>query len=114
MATVQDNHGHAHRHQHRAQRSRRRLALVLALTTLYMLAEAVGGWLANSLALLADAGHMLADVAALALALLAARFGARPATAAKTFGYHRLEILAASRTASCWCSSRSSACSSAV
>jgi cobalt-zinc-cadmium efflux system protein len=92
--TVQDRHAHAH-HHHRAARSRRRLVLVLALTALYMLAEAVGGWLANSLALLADAGHMLADVAALVLALSAAWFSARPATAAKTFGYHRLEILAA-------------------
>jgi cobalt-zinc-cadmium efflux system protein len=93
-----------HRHQHgaaghthgaRAERSRRRLALVLALTALYMLAEAAGGWLTGSLALLADAGHMLADVAALALALLAARFGSRPASPTKTFGYYRLEILAA-------------------
>ncbi|HYY42348.1 MAG TPA: cation diffusion facilitator family transporter, partial [Pyrinomonadaceae bacterium] len=94
MATGQDNHAGAH-HHHRAARSRRRLALVLALTTIYMLAEAAGGWLANSLALLADAGHMLTDVAALSLALLAAWFSARPATAAKTFGYYRLEILAA-------------------
>jgi cobalt-zinc-cadmium efflux system protein len=60
-----------------------------------MVAEAVGGWLTGSLALLADAGHMLADVAALALALLAVWFAARPATPRKTFGYYRLEILAA-------------------
>lgn len=60
-----------------------------------MFAEAVGGWLANSLALLADAGHMLTDVAALAFTLLAIWFAARPATAQKTFGYYRLEILAA-------------------
>ncbi|MFL6209865.1 MAG: cation diffusion facilitator family transporter [Pyrinomonadaceae bacterium] len=94
--TIQAKHVHAHAHQHhRAERSRRRLALVLALTSFYMVAEAVGGWLANSLALLADAGHMLADVAALALALFAVWFSARPATAAKTFGYYRLEILAA-------------------
>ena len=95
MATAQDNHARAHQHHHRAERSRRRLALVLVLTGVYMLAEAVGGWLANSLALLADAGHMLTDVAALSLALFAAWFSARPATAAKTFGYYRLEILAA-------------------
>ncbi len=94
MATIQDNHAHAH-HHHRAATGRRRLALVLALTALYMFAEFIGGWLSNSLALLADAGHMLTDVAALALALFAAWFSARPATAAKTFGYHRLEILAA-------------------
>lgn len=60
-----------------------------------MLAEAVGGWLANSLALIADAGHMLTDVAALTLTLAAIWFAARPATAQKTFGYYRLEILAA-------------------
>lgn len=60
-----------------------------------MLAEAVGGWWTGSLALLADAGHMLTDAAALALALLAAWFGSRPATPSKTYGYYRLEILAA-------------------
>ena len=60
-----------------------------------MLAEAVGGWLSNSLALLADAGHMLTDVAALALTMAAIWFGTRPATARKTFGFYRLEILAA-------------------
>ena len=60
-----------------------------------MVAEAVGGWLTNSLALLADAGHMLTDVAALTLTLAAIWFAARPATAKKTYGYYRLEILAA-------------------
>lgn len=60
-----------------------------------MIAEAIGGWLSNSLALLADAGHMLTDVAAMSLTLAAIWFGSRPATARKTFGYHRLEILAA-------------------
>jgi cobalt-zinc-cadmium efflux system protein len=60
-----------------------------------MIAEAVGGWLTNSLALIADAGHMLTDVAALSLTLAAIWFGSRPATAKKTFGYYRLEILAA-------------------
>jgi cobalt-zinc-cadmium efflux system protein len=85
-------HGHL---SARAERSSRRLLLVLALTALYMLAEACGGWWTGSLALLADAGHMLTDVAALALALMAVWFGARPATPRKTFGYHRLEILAA-------------------
>ena len=60
-----------------------------------MLAEAVGGWLSNSLALLADAGHMLTDVAALSLTLAAIWFAARPATEKKTFGYYRYEILAA-------------------
>lgn len=94
MATAQERHAHAHQ-AHRAQGSRRRLSLVLVLITCYMFAEAIGGWRANSLALLADAGHMLTDVAALLLALFAAWFGARPATASKTFGYYRLEILAA-------------------
>ena len=60
-----------------------------------MLVEAVGGWLTNSLALIADAGHMLTDVAALSLTLAAIWFASRPATAKKTFGYYRLEILAA-------------------
>ncbi|HUQ30689.1 MAG TPA: cation diffusion facilitator family transporter [Pyrinomonadaceae bacterium] len=86
--------GHSHSHG-RAAGSRRRLSIVLALTALYMLAEAVGGWMTGSLALMADAGHMLADVAALALALIAMWFASRPATPSKTFGYYRLEILAA-------------------
>ncbi len=60
-----------------------------------MVAEAVGGWLTNSLALIADAGHMLTDVAAMSLTLGAIWFAMRPATARKTFGYYRLEILAA-------------------
>jgi cobalt-zinc-cadmium efflux system protein len=93
----QDNiaqHSHSHSHG-RAARSRRRLSIVLVLTAVYMLAEAVGGWMTGSLALLADAGHMLTDVAALALALIAVWFGSRPATSSKTFGYYRLEILAA-------------------
>lgn len=91
------DHGgaHAHTHGHHASGSRRRLRLVLVLTALYMLAEALGGWWTGSLALLADAGHMLTDVAALALALVAMWFSARPATSSKTFGYYRLEILAA-------------------
>jgi cobalt-zinc-cadmium efflux system protein len=96
---AQETHERAHRHEHapgeRAARSQRRLIWVLALTALYMIAEAFGGWLSGSLALLADAGHMLADVAALALALLAVWFASRPATPQKTFGYYRLEILAA-------------------
>lgn len=74
---------------------RRRLIVVLALTASYMIAEAFGGWWSGSLALLADAGHMLTDVAALCLALFAMWFSARPATPSKTFGYHRWEILAA-------------------
>lgn len=60
-----------------------------------MIAEAVGGWLANSLALLADAGHMLTDAGALTLTLGAIWFASRPATERKTYGYYRTEILAA-------------------
>ena len=101
----QHAHGAAHhaphgagRHAHDAnasRRSRQRLTWVLLLTAAYMIAEAAGGWWTGSLALLADAGHLLTDVAALMLALLAAWFGSRPATSNKTFGYYRLEILAA-------------------
>lgn len=71
------------------------LKIALGLTFLYMIAEAVGGWFANSLALLADAGHMLTDVAALSLTLFALWFAERPATSQKTYGYYRMEILAA-------------------
>ena len=71
------------------------IAVALVLTFIYMIAEAVGGWMTNSLALLADAGHMLTDVAAMSLTLGAIWFGSRPATSKKTFGYYRLEILAA-------------------
>ena len=88
-------HAHAHTHDALSARGRRRLLFVLVLTAAYMLAEAAGGWWTGSLALLADAGHMLADVAGLTLALVAARFGARPASPTKTYGYYRLEILAA-------------------
>src|SRR2546423_8978388 len=83
---------------HRAplrQESRRRLTLVLGITAAVMVAEAVGGWLAHSLALLADAGHMLTDVAALGLSLGVTYLAQRPATAERTFGLLRLEILAA-------------------
>jgi len=75
--------------------SRRRLAVVLVLTAAVMVAEAVGGLLANSLALLADAGHMLTDVGALGLALFVTRVAQRRATPERSFGLMRLEILAA-------------------
>lgn len=87
----QNKREHAHSHGS----NRRRLTAVLALTFAYMLAEAIGGFMTNSLALLSDAGHMLADVAALVLAILALWFAARPATTRKTYGYYRMEILAA-------------------
>ncbi|HET6972418.1 MAG TPA: cation diffusion facilitator family transporter [Pyrinomonadaceae bacterium] len=85
---------HTHGHQHK-NGSWRRLSLVLLLTMLYMFAEVIGAWWTGSLALLADAGHMFTDVAALILALTAVWFGSRPATSRKTFGYYRLEIIAA-------------------
>jgi cobalt-zinc-cadmium efflux system protein len=88
-------HSHSHSHGQRSAQSVKKLKLALVLTGVYMFAEAVGGWLANSLALLADAGHMLTDVAAMALTLAAFWFASRPATPKKTFGYYRLEILAA-------------------
>ena len=90
-----DHAGSAHGHAHARGANRRRLAIVLALSATYMVAEAVGGAIANSLALLADAGHMLSDVAALALALFAMHVAGRPATARRTYGHHRAEILAA-------------------
>ena len=75
--------------------SERRLSAVLALAATYMLAEAAGGFWTGSLALLADAGHMLADVAALALSLFALWLAKRPARPGRTYGYLRAEILAA-------------------
>lgn len=78
-----------------SRRAGRRLAWVLALTAVFMVVEAAGGWLAGSLALLADAGHMLTDVAALGLSLVTARLAERPADERKTYGYRRWEILAA-------------------
>jgi len=73
----------------------RRLLIVLAITGLYMLAEVVGGLLTGSLALLADSGHLLGDVLGLAMAASAIRFARRPATAGRTYGFYRAEILAA-------------------
>jgi cobalt-zinc-cadmium efflux system protein len=73
----------------------RRLRLALAISSVYFFAEVVGGFLTNSLALLSDAGHMLSDIAALALSLFAFRIAKRPATVSSTYGYHRVEILAA-------------------
>ena len=86
--------GHAHNHS-AAGKNKKRLAIVLGLTTAYLVAEVIGGLLTHSLALLADAGHMLTDVAGLLFALLAIRFAERPATPERTYGYYRIEILAA-------------------
>jgi cobalt-zinc-cadmium efflux system protein len=74
---------------------RSRLALVLGITLTVLVVEVVGAALSGSLALLADAGHVLTDGAGIGLALLAIRFAARPASPQRTFGYYRLEILAA-------------------
>jgi cobalt-zinc-cadmium efflux system protein len=86
---------HDHAHGLDRTRSTRALAAVLTLTAVYAVVEIVGGLLTGSLALLADAGHMIGDVAALALALLAGWLAGRPATLQRSFGYQRAEILAA-------------------
>jgi len=86
--------GHGHSHTP-AGKNKKRLVIVLALTTAYLIAEVVGGLLTGSLALLADAGHMLTDVAGLGLALMAIQFAERPATPERTYGFYRVEILAA-------------------
>lgn len=100
-------HDHSHAHDHGTSGhaghgghgghggSARSLGWSLAITLGFMGVEAVGGWLTNSLALISDAGHMLTDAAALGLSLLALRIGQRPPSITKTFGYRRLEILAA-------------------
>jgi len=75
--------------------TQRSLLIVLSITTVVMIAEVIGGLLANSLALLSDAGHMLTDILALGLSIVAMRFAQKPPTASKTFGFYRLEILAA-------------------
>ena len=89
-------HSHAHDEHSRSRADdRRRLSVTLALVSLYLIAEVVGGLWTGSLALLADAGHMFSDVAALALSLFAIWLAQRPTTLERTFGYHRVEILAA-------------------
>ena len=89
-------HGHGHAHAHHGHgASVRALRIALVLTAAFLVAEVVGGFLANSLALLADAGHMFTDVAALGLSLFVAWFSQRPETPQKTYGYLRWEILAA-------------------
>ena len=88
--------GHAHGPSVSAGGMHRgRLLTVLGITSTVLVAELVGARLTGSLALLADAGHMFTDVAGILLAVLAVTFAARPATSARTFGYYRLEILAA-------------------
>lgn len=78
-----------------ARENRKKLAIVFAMTSGFMIVEAVAGYLTRSLALMADAGHMLTDAGALGLALLAIWFGEKPATEKNTYGFYRMEILAA-------------------
>src|SRR5690242_3479561 len=90
------DHGHSHGHDHHAaDASRRALGIALALIVGLMLGEIAFGIVAGSLALLADAGHMLTDAAALGFALVAAALAVRPAAGRWTFGFRRFEILAA-------------------
>ena len=84
------DHGHSHTHAYRG-----RLGLVLAITGVVLVVEVVGGLLSGSLALLADAGHMLTDATGLVLALIGANLGARAADARRTYGMQRAEVLAA-------------------
>src|SRR5918911_10362 len=86
---------HSNHNHHRLEADRRALRLALAIVAAVMAAEIAAGLVAHSLALLADAGHMVTDAGALAFALVAARIAARPARGRWTFGYSRLEILAA-------------------
>ena len=96
-------HQHGHHHPHIQAPARgpqregeaRKLALTLGVALVAMLLEAAGGFLTHSLALLSDAGHMLADVGAIGLSVFALHVGSRPADAKRTYGYYRLEILAA-------------------
>lgn len=88
------DHG-SHAHNHAAGANSRMLAIALGLTTAFLIAELIGSFVFDSLALLSDAAHMFTDSAALAIALAAIRIGQRPADDARTFGYRRFEILAA-------------------
>jgi cobalt-zinc-cadmium efflux system protein len=95
MSHPHHGHNHAHTHAHDDRLAVGRLRLALIFTAAFLVAEVVGGLITNSLALLADAGHMLTDVGALALSLFVAWFSRQPASPAKTYGYLRWEVLAA-------------------
>jgi cobalt-zinc-cadmium efflux system protein len=84
-----------HGHDHHAHGDERRTLAAAAVVGSFMVVEAVGGWLAGSLALLADAGHMLTDTAALALAWFGFRIARRPADRARTYGFGRVRVLVA-------------------
>ncbi len=87
--------GHGHDHRHHGHGNERRTLAAAAVVGSFMLVEAVGGWLAGSLALLADAGHMLTDTASLALAWFGFRIARRPADRARTYGFGRVRVLVA-------------------
>jgi len=89
------DHSHGHTHGMRREGNKKGLTIALIITFGIMIAEAVGGWLTNSLALLSDSGHMLSDVGSLALSLMAVWFAAKPASTSKSYGYYRFEILTA-------------------
>ncbi|CDQ40278.1 MULTISPECIES: cation diffusion facilitator family transporter [Virgibacillus] len=88
------HHDHSHGHHHHTS-NKKVLFWSFILITAFMVIEAIGGYVTNSLALLSDAGHMLSDAAALGLSLLAFKIGERQATSSKTYGYRRFEIIAA-------------------
>lgn len=94
MGHSHNHHGHDGHHHHHTS-NKKALLLAFAIITVFMIVEVIGGLMTNSLALLSDAGHMLSDAAALGLSFLALTFGAKGASASKTFGYKRFEILAA-------------------
>lgn len=89
------NHASEHSHEHNGMSNERRVFWAMLLTGSFMLAEVIGGLISGSLALLADAGHMLTDFASLLLAWFAFRLSRRPADPERTYGYYRFEILAA-------------------
>ena len=93
MGAGHDHGGHSHNHA--AGANSRMLAIALGLTTAFLIAELIGSFVFNSLALLSDAAHMFTDSAALAIALAAIKIGQRPADDERTYGYRRFEILAA-------------------
>jgi len=88
-------HAHAHAHGHAHVANERSVALAAALTGVFMVAEIVGGLMSGSLALLADAGHMLTDFAALSLAWLGFRLARQPADWRRTYGFDRFSVLVA-------------------
>lgn len=89
------DHDHGHHHHTHAHENKGRLVWILVLTGVFLIVEVIAGLRSNSLALLADAGHMITDVGALGLALFGIKIAERPASPQHTYGYYRAEILAA-------------------